>query len=66
MSKISMTGWLILKHDLFLHITDKESKHIFPIQASTNCNVSGYRCESKCRSRGREFDTGPVPYFHGD
>ena len=19
-----------------------------------------------CRSRGREFDPGPVPYFHGD
>ena len=29
-------------------------------------NVSGYRCVSDCRSRGREFDPGPVPYFHGD
>ena len=29
-------------------------------------NVSGNRCESDCRSRGREFDPGPVPYFHGD
>ena len=27
-------------------------------------NVSGYRCEADCRSRGREFDPGPVPYFH--
>ena len=26
-------------------------------------NVSGYNCESDCRSRGREFDPGPVPYF---
>ena len=26
-------------------------------------NVSGYRCVSYCRSRGREFDPGPVPYF---
>ena len=25
-------------------------------------NVSGYRCVSDCRSRGREFDHGPVPY----
>ena len=25
-------------------------------------NVSGYRCVSDCRSRGR----GPVPYFRGD
>ena len=29
-------------------------------------NVSGNRCESDCRSRGREFDPGPVPYFPGD
>ena len=29
-------------------------------------NVSGHRCVSDCRSRGREFDPGPVPYFCGD
>ena len=29
-------------------------------------NVSGNRCESDCRSRGREFDPGPGPYFRGD
>ena len=29
-------------------------------------NVSGYRCVSDCRSRGREFDPGPVPHFRGD
>ena len=29
-------------------------------------NVSGNRCESDCRSRGREFDPRPVPYFRGD
>ena len=29
-------------------------------------DVSGYRCVSDCRSRGREFDPGPVPYFRGD
>ena len=29
-------------------------------------NVSGYRCVSDCRSRGREFDPGSVPYFLGD
>ena len=28
--------------------------------------VSGYRCVSDCRSRGREFDPSPVPYFRGD
>ena len=29
-------------------------------------NVSGNRCESDCRSRSREFDPSPVPYFHED
>ena len=29
-------------------------------------NVSGYRCVSDCRSRGREIDPGPVQYFRGD
>ena len=29
-------------------------------------NVSGNRFESDCRSRGHEFDPGPVPYFPGD
>ena len=29
-------------------------------------NVSGYRYMSDCRSRGREFDPSPVPYFRGD
>ena len=29
-------------------------------------NVSGYRYVSDCRSRGGEFDPGPVPYFRGD
>ena len=29
-------------------------------------NVSGSRCEFDCRSRGREFDPGRVPYFGGD
>ena len=30
---------------------------------STVDNMSGYRCESDCRSRGREFDPGLVQYF---
>ena len=30
---------------------------------SAGGNVSGNRCVSDCRSRGRKFDPGPVPYF---
>ena len=33
---------------------------------STVCNVSGNRCESDCRSRGRELNPSPVPFFRGD
>ena len=33
---------------------------------STVGNVSGNRCESDCRSRGRELALGLVPYFPGD
>ena len=29
-------------------------------------NVSGYRCKSDCRTRGRKFDPSPVPYFRVD
>ena len=44
--------------------TVAEARHTAP--CSTFSNVSGYRCEADCRSGGRKFDPGPVPYFHGD
>ena len=37
-----------------------------PRSAVGTCNVSGYRCMSSCRSRGREFDPDAVSYFSGD
>ena len=42
----------------------KKKKDAGPRSAVSN--VSGYRCVSDCRSRGREFDPGPVPYFRGE
>ena len=45
---------------------DPSIKHIQTGPHSAVGNVSGYRCVSDCRSRGREFDPGPVPYFRGD
>ena len=39
------------------------AKYWFTGPRSAVGNVSGYRCVSDCRSRGREFDPGPVPYF---
>ena len=29
-------------------------------------NISVCKYRSDCRSRGCEFDSGPVPFFHGD
>ena len=34
-------------------------------QCSTVSNMSDYRCVSDCKSRGRELDPSPVPYFRG-
>ena len=50
------------------HYVDQTSNHRQreTVPRSAVGNVSGYRCVSDCRSRGREFDPGPVPYFRGD
>ena len=47
-------------------LTSKEVSCFKSLSLSAVGNVSGNRCESDCRSRGREFDPGPVPYFRGD
>ena len=41
-------------------------KAIMTGQRSTVRNMSGYRRVSDCRSRSREFNPGPAPYFTGD
>ena len=55
---------------LFCYLTHRNSKSFTKVlhtgPRSAVGNVSGNRCESDCRSRGREFDPGPVPYFRGD
>ena len=52
------------------HIINKVKKNTSPkylyYKWQAVGNVSGNRCESDCRFRGREFDPGPVPYFRGD
>ena len=39
---------------------------LFTGPCSAVSNMYGNRWESDCRSRGRDFDPGPVPYFGGD
>ena len=49
-----------------LNSTEHDITTVHTGPRSAVSNVSGYRCVSDCRSRGREFDPGPVPYFRGD
>ena len=51
---------------VFLVSTLTRFKSHFARPRSAVGNVSGYRCVGDCRSRGREFDPGLVPYFRGD
>ena len=44
----------------------KEVRREYAGPRSAVGNMSGYRCLSDCRSRGREFHPGPIPYFRGD
>ena len=41
----------------------KFTSHLFTGPHRTVGNVSDYRCVSDCRSRGRQFDPGPVHTF---
>ena len=46
-----------------------QSKTLYPVLSTgytSGSNVSGNRCESDCRSRGRQFNPSPVPYFRED
>ena len=55
-----LTRYIMLA-SLFHHAT-----HTVHVHRSAVVNASGYNCESDCRSRGREFNPGPVPCFRGD
>ena len=48
------------------HVQNTPLNHLLTGSCTAVSNMSGYRCESDCRSRGLEFDAGLVPYFHGD
>ena len=64
------------KHLVNKMLKDAHNRYIEEILGITNPigtgprsavgNMTGNRCESDSRSRGREFDPGLVPYFRGD
>ena len=51
---------------IHIHLLSFELIYPFTGQRSAVDKVSSNRCESDCRSRGRKFDPGPVPYFRGN
>ena len=53
-------------HNFFLIFLFLTKMQFATIKLVAVGNMSGNRCESDCRSRGRKFDPGSVPYFHGD
>ena len=57
-----LVKYIFLHFSIGNNLTEKESAG----PRSAVGNMSGYRCVSDCRSRGRKFDPGPVPYFRGD
>ena len=69
----SMTGfwfeshsWCMLCFELdtiIIYLSTGSSQAHIPEPHSAVSNVSGYKCMSDCRSRGREFDPGPVHTF---
>ena len=61
---VNIMLFLVELLSLFVAICLRLTKNTRPCSAVGN--MSGNRCESVCRSRGHEFDPGPVPYFHGD
>ena len=64
---LDMQNFLKLgSHNRKKHLSLSNSTTVSAGPRSAVGNVSGYRCVSDCRSRGREFDPGPVPYFRGD
>ena len=52
--------------DFKISSAGSSTKFFFTGSRSAASNVSGYICVSDCRSRGRKFDPGQVPYFRGD
>ena len=49
----------------FFYLTRQKGVSVFYKQIIKVTRITS-RCVSDCRSRGREFDPGPVPYFRGD
>ena len=58
--KVIFIGACIMVFERKIYYTIETRLH------SAVSNVSGNICEFDCRSRGREFDHSPVPYFRGD
>ena len=61
---MTSNNWIAKHASAFITNNFTQMEHTGPRSAVDN--VSGNRCESDCRSRGHEFDPGPVPNSCGD
>ena len=59
-------SWSLPPYLLSIPIQKSTCTCMWTGQRSAVGNVSCNRCESDCRSRGRELDHGPVQYFRWD
>ena len=61
-------SWYVLLDMVLINPCHAEYFHVLHYTGPHSAvgNTSGNRCESDCRSRGRKFNPGPVPYFPGD
>ena len=70
-NSFTTSNWVYQTHKIYQLVmsfnhTDSFTTSLLAGPRSAVGKVSGYRCVSDCRSRGCEFDPGPVPYFRGD
>ena len=70
LSKINMYMYVNVNYMIKIQLKPEQNR-CTPCSHETNSlpgriAQSGNRCEYDCRSRGREFDPGSVPYFRGD
>ena len=63
-NNMKMCSFIIKQHESL--VFSKQMKTCLFLPNNAFGNMSGYRCVFDCRSRGREFNPGPVPYFGGD
>ena len=62
----SFSEWIIVSTGGQQRKEENDRRNHFMINLHESMGPDRDRTRDHCRSRGREFDPGPVPYFRGD